>query len=133
MARPTGWGDASGRVLCLGEGFDYGVEDYSLNGSTRTRLVLTATAITGSTTKPARIRICDVASREPFIAELMGMASSLDTAMQQPLYSQSALKRRRRTLRHVAEALKALRQKSSSSSGGERKSSRRSKSREQLQ
>mmetsp|Transcript_20067 Transcript_20067/g.36270 ORF Transcript_20067/g.36270 Transcript_20067/m.36270 type:complete len:361 (-) Transcript_20067:49-1131(-) len=125
MARPSGWGEATGRVLCLGDGFDYGVEEYTLNGSARTRLVLTATAMAGSTMKAARIRITDVASREPFIAELMGMASTLETAMQQPLFGQSALKRRRRTLRHVAEALKALRQKSSD------KKSRRSRSREQ--
>mmetsp|Transcript_49506 Transcript_49506/g.115809 ORF Transcript_49506/g.115809 Transcript_49506/m.115809 type:complete len:360 (-) Transcript_49506:51-1130(-) len=125
MARPSGWAEGSGRVLCLGDGFDYGVEEYTLNGSARTRLVLTGTAIAGTTIKPARIRITDVASREPFIAELMGMAPTLENAMQQPLFGQSALKRRRRTLRHVAEALKALRQKSAD------KKSRRSRSREQ--
>eukprot|EP00930_Biecheleria_cincta_P037137 TRINITY_DN25481_c0_g1_i1.p1 TRINITY_DN25481_c0_g1~~TRINITY_DN25481_c0_g1_i1.p1 ORF type:complete len:330 (-),score=58.02 TRINITY_DN25481_c0_g1_i1:405-1394(-) len=102
------------QVLCLGEGFEYGRESYSLSGEVYTRLLILARPLEGlgdvhaGSPLPIKMKLTDVTSRAPFLAELLAMRRELQAGMQQQLSGQSALKRRRRTLKHVADALKAL-------------------------
>lgn len=116
------------QVLCLCEGFEYGPESYSISGEVCTRLLIVArpleglgTAHTGANQEPRsalpiKMKLTDVTSRAPFLAELLAMRKELQQGMQQQLSGESALKRRRRTLKHVADALKALKR----SGGGKR-------------
>lgn len=59
--------------------------------------------------KTAAIRVTEVAARELFLAELLLMEPALRAGAAHRLTGLAALKRRRRTLRHVADAMKALR------------------------
>lgn len=108
------------QVLCLGDGFEYGSESYSLSGEVYTRLLLVLRPLEGLgaaiASEPIKLKLMDVTSRAPFLAELLAMRKTLQAGMQQQLSGQSALKRRRRTLKHVADALKALKR----SGGGKR-------------
>lgn len=132
VARPDG--PTGERLLCLGDGYDYIPDSYSLSSNVRTRLVIVLKAIVPAGSAPrgaegqdaeakspeARvftIRVTEVASRELFIAELMAMEDALRAGMEERFSSSSSLKRRRRTLRHVADAIKVLRPKRSSEPG----------------
>eukprot|EP00929_Paragymnodinium_shiwhaense_P064777 TRINITY_DN32496_c0_g1_i2.p2 TRINITY_DN32496_c0_g1~~TRINITY_DN32496_c0_g1_i2.p2 ORF type:complete len:209 (+),score=48.48 TRINITY_DN32496_c0_g1_i2:272-898(+) len=114
------------KVLCLGLSFDYGTEEYALSSRCRTRLLLSCWVLgTSDAACPdaaeqgaaplsqepkLQLKIADVASREPFIAELLAMEGALAVGMaDEKRAGLDALKKRRRALRRVADTLRDLR------------------------